>query len=591
MSEGKYIGITIGPIYETIKKAQKTREIWGASYMFSYICKEILKKIKFEDYEILLPDTEYINETNPGVGLYPDRILLKTKNQGSFDAINKIVKEVKENVADQLWAEIKKPHFTFSPYEEHIEYFRTKENELKEFFFNYFKVYAIEAEEKHLCFTDKENINIGTVKSLNLYLDNAELMPTLAHFDPDPFYVILHFINHTFLIKDAFHVDYKDGFPSLTEIATNELQFIKDEKNEFIAQSTIRGIIKKELEDSKDEKAGDPVYKYDDGALSKIFEFEPLKKHLRTYHKYVAIVHADGDNMGKLIGSLKKVADVQEFSKDLVQFAKDANKILAGERFTLNSKTNWGYGAAPIYIGGDDLVFFAPVASIDENGKFKTIFDLINEIDNCFNKIFNTVIKSDDNGNVLQYEKYKYIKENRPCMTYGLSITFYKFPLREAYEQSKQLMYDVKNDDFKTRNRIHFVLQKHSKQNYTGIIDKNFKPTFDKYRDLLKSNTAKELSGEKSDKFLNSISKNLFTNSGQYLDKHIPDLAQLFKNNFNEKVHKEYEEYLTEVRVWIQEMLENQDYKKESTFEEDTLETIVSLLKFIHFIRDNEFRN
>lgn len=591
MSEGKYIGITIGPIYDTIKKAQKTREIWGASYMFSYICKEILKKVNPENYEILLPDTTYVSKTYPGVGLYPDRILLKTKDQGNFIEINDLIKKVKESVAKKLWDELNKKPFSFSPYDEHIKYFGNNEKELKAFFYDYFKVYTIEADDRHLCFINKENKNIGTVKSLNLYLDNAEQMPTLAHFDPDPFYVLLHFINHSFLITDAFHNDYSKGFPSLTEIATNELQFVKNEKNEFIAQTEIRSILKRELEDSKAERVGEPVYKYDDGALSKIFDIEPLKMHLRTYHKYIAIVHADGDNMGELIGSLLKDDDVQIFSKDLVEFAVQANEILAGKRFTHNSQTNWGYGAAPIYIGGDDLVFFAPVASINEEGDFTTIFDLINSIDNCFNDIFNKPAKVDACGRILEYEKYKSITENRPCLTYGVSITFYKFPLREAFEISKQLMYDVKNDDYKTRNRIHFVLQKHSKQNYFGIIDKNFETIFDKYIELLKSTTAKALSGEKSEKFLNSIFKNILTNKGQYMDKNMPDLEELFKNNFNEKVHKEFAPYLTEVRMWIQEMLEKQDYKKGSTFEEDTLETIVSLLKFIHFIRDNEFRN
>ena len=123
MSEGKYIGITIGPIYDTIKIAQKTREIWGASYMFSYICKEILKQIKPENYIVLLPDSTYVLQTYPGVGLYPDRILLKTKNQGSFVEINSLIKKVKESVAKQLWDELNKKHFSFSPYDEHIKSF------------------------------------------------------------------------------------------------------------------------------------------------------------------------------------------------------------------------------------------------------------------------------------------------------------------------------------------------------------------------------------------------------------------------------------------------------------------------------------
>lgn len=586
----KYIGITIGPIYDTIHKAQKTREIWGASYIFSFMCKEILKKIKGDNFEILLPNPIYLNDSKPGVGLYPDRILLKTKEKGSFNEINKILKEVKESVAEQLWNEINKFRFTFTPFEPHVNYFKTQKDELKDFFYNYFKTYAIEADEQELCFVNNENEKIGVVKSLNLYLDNAELMPTLAHFDPDPFFVLLNFINHSFLVRDAFHSDYKDGFPSLTEISSSELQFIKDDQNNYLAQNDIRRILKNELEDSKEENSKDFAFKYDDGALSEIFKISKLKKFLRTYHKYIAIVYADGDNMGKLIGTLNDNKEIQNFSKDLIDFAIKSNKILAGERFTQNSRTNWGYGAAPVYIGGDDLVFFAPVASINEKGEFMTIFDLISEIDVCFNEIFNKPIKKDEKGNVIEFEKYKDITDSRPCLSYGVSISFYKFPLREAFEQSKQLMINVKNDNFKTRNRIHFALHKHSGQTYKGIIDKNFKEVFKKYLELLKNKGARSLTGDKSEQFINSIFNNIQKNKGQYLDKNIQNLEELFNHNFNEKIHNEFRPYLEDVRNWVEEMLQKQDYKKGNIYEEDTLETIGSLLKFIHFIRDNEFR-
>ena len=109
--------------------------------------------------------------------------------------------------------------------------------------------------------------------------------------------------------------------------------------------------------------------------------------------------------------------------------------------------------------------------------------------------------------------------------------------------------------------------------------------------ELLKSTTAKQFNGKKSEKFLNSIYKNILANKGQYLDKNVPELYELFKNNFNEKVHKEFSDYLSDVRIWTQEMLKQQDYSKGRLFEEETLNTIVSLLKIIHFVRDNEFKN
>ena len=573
MEQNKYIGITIGPIYDTIHKAEKTREIWGASYLFSYIAKELVKAInKKGNYEILLPSPAAVNVTTPGVGLYPDRILLKIKEGGSLKDINEIVTGVKENVSNQLWKEINKTRFTWKPYEKHIQFFKKNEILVKDFFKNYFKIYVIEANERDLCFIDDKGKKIGIVKSLNLYLDNTEQLPALAHLDPNPFFVLLHFINHSFLIKDAFDSKYKNGFPSLPEIATNELQFVK-EGTGYKFQNDIRQIINQE------QKNNDTTVEIDDDdSLSKIFKIKNIDKYLRTYHRYVAIVHADGDNMGKLIGSLNdNASEIQKFSQDLLDFAKKANKILAGDRFTKNNNTNWGYGAAPVYIGGDDLVFFAPVASRDEDGNYKTLFDLIAEIDNAFNEIFN---KKDTDGD---YVKYSGLTDVRPRLTYGISISYYKFPLREAFEISKNLMYEAKADKYKTRNRLNFLLLKHSKQEYKGIIDKNFN-NFESFRKLLNSNL-RIPKGKDSELFLNSISRKIQENPGQYLDKSIKDLSDLFDNTFNESVHKNFKDYLNEVRKFIESMLNNQGYN------ESTLETIVSLLKLIHFYRDNEFKN
>ncbi|MFW2427635.1 type III-B CRISPR-associated protein Cas10/Cmr2, partial [Aliarcobacter butzleri] len=49
----KYIALTIGPIYKTLKNSKKTRELWGGSYIFSYIMKQII--LKFEDRDFVTP--------------------------------------------------------------------------------------------------------------------------------------------------------------------------------------------------------------------------------------------------------------------------------------------------------------------------------------------------------------------------------------------------------------------------------------------------------------------------------------------------------------------------------------------------------
>ncbi|MCS3029984.1 hypothetical protein NXX08_16445 [Bacteroides fragilis] len=39
----KYIAITLGPITRTIEMAESTKELWAASYFFSYLAKKIVE--------------------------------------------------------------------------------------------------------------------------------------------------------------------------------------------------------------------------------------------------------------------------------------------------------------------------------------------------------------------------------------------------------------------------------------------------------------------------------------------------------------------------------------------------------------------
>ena len=86
MSEQRYIGITIGPIFDTVNLASSPAALWTGSYMFSYlsrtICKLLTEKgVKEED--ILSP---YYTEKGDfptdcdGVGLYHDRIIFRAKS-------------------------------------------------------------------------------------------------------------------------------------------------------------------------------------------------------------------------------------------------------------------------------------------------------------------------------------------------------------------------------------------------------------------------------------------------------------------------------------------------------------------------------
>ncbi|MBK7696401.1 MAG: hypothetical protein IPI30_19450 [Saprospiraceae bacterium] len=616
MENSKYIGITIGPIYKTFQKAEKTREIWGASYLFSYLCKKLLNEItsQISRDSIILPDTGELGVTRPGVGLYPDRIIIKSV-EGNFDKIVEIVKRVKKQVADEISKAILS-YRAYDPYavlyyKEIIE--KNKKSEAHQYLLDYLQVYSLEVVPKKVNLKDKKDCYLGVVKSMNVMMDHLELRTSLAGFDPDPIKIFLRGINHSFLLKDAFHPSFKH-FPSLPEISTSELRFISDNilTYDLIIKQNYDDLIdeeRRQLEELEGRNQDEEVEVNEDrieiesdekeeDLVSALFRIKDVKDYLRTYHKYVAIVHADGDRMGTLIGSLGE-EEVVNFSKDLLSFSKQANKILAGRRFTDGKSSDWGYGAAPIYIGGDDLVFFAPVASrVQKDNKlvYQTIFHLINDLDAAFNKVFNDKL----NGEYIKYKKIS--SAERPCMSYGVSISYIKHPLREAFNQSYQLMASVKNDDYITRNRVKFKVQKHSGQWFGGIMNKNILNTWKEFIKLLDENNNSDLKGNSAGNFINSLSQKLRhyqTTIEARID--IDDTAEfkvsmeaLFDNALDEQVHDEYRNYSNQIRDLLIDMLIN---AKEGTGLSpsirvtEAIDTLHGILRFVHFIRDNEFRH
>ena len=89
----KYTGINIGPIVPTISMGRKPREIWAASYMFSFLMECIVNEV-LEDAVIVSPAVN--TKKNIGVGLYPDRLFI----QGEFD-VQSVVNEALKKFSDE----------------------------------------------------------------------------------------------------------------------------------------------------------------------------------------------------------------------------------------------------------------------------------------------------------------------------------------------------------------------------------------------------------------------------------------------------------------------------------------------------------
>ena len=74
----KYTAINIGPIISTFEMARKPRELWSASYLFSYLMRCIYEKVEKEKVTIISPQIpKELQKLQNKIGIYPDRLFIK----------------------------------------------------------------------------------------------------------------------------------------------------------------------------------------------------------------------------------------------------------------------------------------------------------------------------------------------------------------------------------------------------------------------------------------------------------------------------------------------------------------------------------
>jgi CRISPR-associated protein Cmr2 len=373
----RYIALTIGPIYKTLNSAKKTRDLWGGSYLFSFVMKQIISKFKDRAFIVPFVGDDIFKQSE--VGLFHDRFIFEAQS-GDKTKLEDVVDDIVTSLENKMKIE-------------------------KDFLKNYLQISIVEKELE-----DGEN----PILKLTPYLDSKELFFKVSQYDKNLLQERLQGDN-VYLKKEAFGENR--SFASLPEIALSDI--ITDD-------------IRKKI-NSDDELT--------------VYEDDEVKKVLKPYHKYIAIVHADGDNMGKVVESLKTEDDYTNFSKNLFNYCSISHKLIKE------------YGGETIFAGGDDLLFFAPVVKDD-----KTIFNLTDDISTEFDKLF-----KDANIQIKETGK-------QATLSFGVSITYYKFPLYEALEKSRDLLFCQAKS--KEKNNIAFILTKHSGQSFGGILPKSNKDIY-----------------------------------------------------------------------------------------------------------------
>lgn len=210
-------------------------------------------------------------------------------------------------------------------------------------------------------------------------------------------------------------------------------------------------------------------------------------------YRYYAIVRADGDKMGSIIGKLKSDSKIRDFSKACLTYCSRAAELVEN------------YDGITIYSGGDDLLAIMPC----ESRNSKSVFEFALEL----NKLFADTLT----------------EFNFPASTLsiGISIAYHKSPLYEVLSDSDDLLFQKAK---KYKNCVAVNLSKHSGQSEGLIISNDSLNFFIEY--MGKTTTSD------SDALFSAMHKlSLFSSSFSIVDK-LQTAKNLFKNTFDANAHK-----------------------------------------------------
>ncbi len=561
MNKNTYIALTIGPIYRTLESARRTRMLWGASYMFSYIIRELVWELAnnegISSESFLIPNTDALNLSHAenskfnGAGIFPDRFIFQSKEGDLLrvsHAIDKLFKKIARLISKHL---INAPEFGVL----YKSCSNTLENEVFDQLNGYLQIYFLEQEVKE-----------GDIIPKNLYahLDTLELYQKhILDIEQNHLFNFLFRVSQytpgtkelSFLSADAFGIDTKKNFKSIVEISTAGLRRAKAELYDHSLEKYLRNYSTDMIER---EAHLEDLDISEDNFLQQLRT--DLPDDFRNYHKYIAVLYADGDGIGKVLEKVGVTPDgLKLFSKKLSSFCMNAASIIHE------------YGGLPVYLGGEDIFAFVPVASKEENSEaIQSLFDLIQDIDNSFNQLFNDID----------------IPE-KPTLTFGIAISYYRSPLYETMKVARKLMYEGKK--VKEKNSIALRIEKHSGQYFDSIFQKQKNESYKLCLKLINESTQSKYEKENRN-FINSITHKLKDELFWALLAVVGNdklrLSAFFDNNFNEPIFKSdpIKGYLVDLQTLVLKVFE--EYLEDS----ERKSLLYFTLRFIDFINSKDER-
>ncbi|ALO30429.1 type III-B CRISPR-associated protein Cas10/Cmr2 [Porphyromonas gingivalis] len=534
MSNEIYTAITIGPICKTLDKARSVKSFWTASYLFSWIMRELIVRMHKKGIDIISPvqtDSDTFRGISKKVGLFPDRLFAKGElKEGEEDEDG--LKKIKEKIFGGLASEFIS---TFQREEKDIEQKIAKESDpkrkreleeiqsrysnaaskgedIRKYLENYLSISSITVELSSDC---------SILEQLNKYLDTQELFNKAStQTEEDYMEMFIEAPNNPFL--KAYSQDR--AFPSTSEIAVSGWE-----------------------QNPPKDANGEVDYKL------------TSKTGFRNCYKYLAVIRADGDGFGTYIKNLNvnKENELTRFTKSFFEFSVEvANELI--------QKTK----AIPVYIGGDDLFLFAPVL---EGNVEKDVFNLIKEIDDLFIQ--------KDIGEGLS-------------MSYGVSIFYYKSPMSEAIDIAYSMLRKAKEEKEekekkKKKDAVAISIQKHSGQKIEFLLPcKHSSADETDRKESLYGKTVELVRAFKGDgNMLNSL---IYWIEEMYEILFIEEVTQsqerinaVFDNFFDEEIHKENEVFFDLLKKFIHSMHRSEDTPRKLKDKKKLLHGILRYCQFV----------
>lgn len=293
-----------------------------------------------------------------------------------------------------------------------------------------------------------------------------------------------------------------------------------------------------------------------------------------SYQRYVCIVQADGDNMGSIVSSSQMEGQLFDFSQNLMEFGKSACTLIDD------------FDGLPIYAGGDDLLFIAPVCG--KGGK--TIFDLIETIDEKYKQIQEIVREKN-----IEVKKNGITEKINTSMSYGISVIYYKYPLYEAWEIARNMLFGFAKKQVDGKNAIALNLRKNSGSDFRLMLSKS-SDEYSCLKSLIESTPGETL--------VSSVAHKVRTNTpllGTFGKENLSSRLSAFFTQIIDTEDKstEAKKYLDETRKVLELIMGNYIEKKviqtkEST-EKDTTqqatELFYSMLRIAKFIKGEEVKD